>query len=85
MSLRFLALLSALGLLVSFLIYTFSRLIGDLMSYESADRFRYFFRFAFYLADIANYIPLIIFFIAFYLRRDRTETIPQRDAAAPRY
>ncbi|MCA1557575.1 MAG: hypothetical protein LC731_03430, partial [Acidobacteria bacterium] len=74
MSLRNYALVAAIGLLLSYLIFTASRIIGDLMPFESYDQFRYAFRVAFYLADILNYFPLIIFFMAFYLSRKGTET-----------
>ena len=69
MFLRASAVIAALSLLISFFIFTGTRAIGDLIGFESYDKFRYFFKAAYYIGDTFAYIPLAVFLIAFFLNQ----------------
>lgn len=85
MFLKISAAIAAIGLLISFLIFVITRALVDLMPYETFDKFRYFFRAAYYVADVLNYIPLIIFFIAFFISRKGAKSIEQPGARTLNY
>lgn len=81
MFLKISAALAAIGLLLSYLIFTVTRAIGDIVAYETYDKFRYLFKAAFYLGDILNFFPLMLFFIAFFM--SRKEEKPAQPQGAP--
>ncbi|HEY0319423.1 MAG TPA: hypothetical protein VGC66_00480 [Pyrinomonadaceae bacterium] len=85
MFLKISAAIAAIGLLISFFIFVITRALVDLMTYETFDKFRYFFRAAYYVADILNYFPLIIFFIAFFISQKGTKAERQPDAPTLHY
>ena len=85
MFLKISAAIAAIGLLLSYLMFTTARVIGDIISYETYDKVRYLFKAAFYLGDLLNYIPLIIFFIAFYMSRKEEKPAQFNDAPTLHY
>jgi hypothetical protein len=85
MFLKFSAAIAAIGLLFSYLIFTITRTLSDVVAFETYDKFRYMFRGAYYLADFLNYFPLIIFFIAFFISQKRAQAIGHQDTPTLRY
>jgi hypothetical protein len=79
------AAIAVIGLLMSYFLFTAARVINDLITFETYEKFRYAFRAAYYLGDILNYFPLIIFFMAFYLSLKKDNSIPQHDPSTGRY
>jgi hypothetical protein len=85
MFLKISAAIAAIGLLLSYLLFTITRALGDLIGFETYDKFRYVFKIAYYLADILNYFPLIIFFIAFFISQKGAKSVAQHDAPPLHY
>ncbi len=85
MFLRASAIIAALSLLTSFFIFTGTRAVGDLIGFESYDKFRYFFKAAYYIGDIFTYIPLAVFLIAFFLNQKGNKDLPAQEPRTVTY
>lgn len=85
MFLRASAVIAALSLLVSFFIFSGTRAVGDLIGFDSYDKFRYFFKAAYYIGDALAYIPLAVFLIAFFLSQKGDKDLPSPEPRPATY
>jgi hypothetical protein len=74
------AVFAIIGLLISYLLFTVTRVVNDMIAFETYEKFRYVFRTAYYLGDFLNYFPLILFLIAFIISRKHDSKAPFSDA-----
>ena len=81
MFLRASAVIAAVSLLISYFIYTLTRALGDLIGFETYDKFRYLFKAIYYLGDILTYIPVAVFLIAFFLSQKASKATQPPPAA----